>query len=83
MRTKPLTIADLPQYDRTHEERTDADGNKYILVGKPVMLYCRDCGETYSATRGDYWYLPDDREMRCKCGEPLRLVRKVERYEDV
>jgi hypothetical protein len=49
-----------------------------------VFLYCEECGEQYSATRGDYFMVPDSREITCgnqpdgrnspRCGYPLILA---------
>ena len=46
-----------------------------------VMLYCDVCQCSYSATRGDYWDVLEQ-FAEC-CNTPLRLVRKITRYEDV
>ena len=40
-----------------------------------VYLWCKHCGESYSATRGDYFLQPEDKPLRC-CGRLLLLVRE-------
>ena len=52
---------------------------KYSVLPKHAFLYCRGCGERYSATRGDYFHMLD-RDSKCGyCGEPLIIA--VERRE--
>lgn len=41
-----------------------------------VKLWCPPCQAGYSATRGDYFWMPRGRPFRCACGEPLQLVRE-------
>lgn len=65
---RDVTVGDL--------ERAPAD----------AMLLCYGCGGEFSATHGDYSFrLPASHVLRCECpeGKPLRLVRKVVRYETV
>ena len=41
-----------------------------------VCLRCPCCGETFSATRGDYFWQDPETPFRCQCDEtPLKLVR--------
>ncbi len=47
-----------------------------------VCLYCSECGQTYSATRGDYFTRAPEDVLLC-CDEPLTLVRKVISYQPV
>jgi hypothetical protein len=47
-----------------------------------VMLVCAECGETYSASRGDYFLAAPDTAILC-CGEPVRLMRRNVVYVDV
>lgn len=44
------------------------------------ILYCEFCGSEYSSNPNDY-FLYDDCELDC-CGEGLKLVRFVLRYEE-
>jgi len=37
-------------------------------------LFCPACGAQYSANTGDYWNVPDDKEVYCECGEPMVLA---------
>ncbi len=41
-----------------------------------VALYCVECGNQYSACRGDYFLTPPDQEMTC-CEEPLILIQRA------
>lgn len=43
-----------------------------------VFLYCPDCGERSSATRGDYFWHPEE-PMTCECGTELQLARSETR----
>lgn len=70
-----IKVKDLPERDRSSEERTAPDGSTSILVGRPVFLYCRRCGERYSATRGDYVMADPDLVLTC-CQRPMVLVRE-------
>lgn len=48
-----------------------------------AILICYECDGEFSATHGDYSFrLPAPHVLRC-CGKPMRLVRKVVRYETV
>lgn len=49
---------------------------------KGISLHCDVCSASYSATRGDYFWAPVARILVC-CRQPMRLVRKVVRYETV
>lgn len=55
----------------------------YIEPVRPV-LRCPSCGQTFSATPGDYWMLPGDHVLTCDAcdGEPMTLVRKRVVYEN-
>jgi len=46
------------------------------------FLFCRSCGSRYSASKGDYWSLPDDYKFEC-CGEPMTLARELSRIVEV
>jgi len=47
------------------------------------LLHCDECGSDYSATHGDYsWSHEPEYVFEC-CGQPMRLVRRVVRYETV
>lgn len=48
-----------------------------------TCLHCPVCGETYSATRGDYWDRLEQDARCARCIEPLRLVRRVVRYVQI
>ncbi|MCI0525953.1 MAG: hypothetical protein L0Y56_00670 [Nitrospira sp.] len=54
--------------------------------GPHSVLYCLNCMSTYSANRGDYFFLenPGDRKhvFRC-CGEPMILVVPEIHYREV
>lgn len=42
-----------------------------------VSLYCPTCQEHYSATKGDYFWMPIGMMFRCQNDRtPLRLVRR-------
>lgn len=46
-------------------------------------LHCDECGESYSASHGDYSFrLPAAHVFEC-CGKPMRLARRVVRYVTV
>jgi hypothetical protein len=40
-----------------------------------VFLYCPECGVEASATRGDYFWMPDTEPFECECGGIMELVR--------
>lgn len=62
----PVTVRDLP----------------ISTLKSGAILYCEFCGEESSATRGDYFMLPDDYEFICQtCSIPMELVRKGVSYE--
>lgn len=44
-----------------------------------VAIYCsKGCDEGYSASRGDYFMVPDDAEIICgECGGAMYLGRRV------
>lgn len=49
-----------------------------------VFLYCETCFGEYSATKGDYWDMPEEEAFTCDhCGTNLRLVRRETRLVDV
>lgn len=51
---------------RRTELRTDAYGQ---------FLYCPSCDSRYSATKGDYFWMPDDEPFTCQDdGTPLVLA---------
>lgn len=42
-----------------------------------VCLYCTACGGEYSATRGDYFWMPFNKPFRCQTDRTLlKLVQK-------
>jgi DNA-directed RNA polymerase subunit RPC12/RpoP len=48
------------------------------------IFLCLDCGGESGGTRGDFFMLSDDDELRCPyCGGELELVRKVCKYVSV
>lgn len=49
-----------------------------------LMLYCHRCHGSYSATKGDYFWMPPTKAFRCEvCRTPLVLVRESTRIEVV
>lgn len=49
-----------------------------------VHLSCPMCGDTWSATAGDYFWLPLETIMRCQNDNtPLRLTRTVSQEESI
>ena len=46
------------------------------------FLRCANCGETYSATPGDYFMASPTHVFMC-CGRPCQLVTKRTTYEEV
>lgn len=48
-----------------------------------VSLYCAECQESYSATRGDYFWMPLDQPFTCECGELLVLVQRRTTYTPI
>ncbi len=64
-----VTKADLPKIT----DRTLPNGS--TIIARRPSLYCPECGETFSATPGDYWGLPEDYVFRCEEHDrPLELV---------
>jgi hypothetical protein len=47
-----------------------------------LVLVCNECGTEASAEPYDYDLLDPDEVFAC-CSKPMRLVKKVVRYEDV
>lgn len=47
--------------------------------GPGVVALCRECGNTYSATRGDYFMMAPDDVLKC-CGEPNVLAQLHSEY---
>lgn len=65
-----LTVSQLPERDRA--------GDNCL----PIVIHCPECGDTSSATRGDYFTLPPDHVFVCQCGcQDLRLARKIVSFE--
>lgn len=50
--------------------------------GPHPFLYCRECGEHFSANAGDYFWA-DGRAMIEHCGEPMILARESRRVFEV
>lgn len=47
-----------------------------------LFLYCEECDERYSATRGDYFWMPPSEPFTCECCDaPLVLARAFTRVE--
>jgi len=60
-----MTYGDLPE-----------SGNGYGLSIRCLNPACSRFDEPWSPDRGDYWYMPDEREVTCgTCVEPMSLVR--------
>lgn len=71
----PVTKKDLPN---VQGRKLESGG--YQEAVRPV-LYCRSCGDTYSATPGDYWNADAGKVLTCDtCGEPLELAHKLTVY---
>jgi hypothetical protein len=76
--SKPITVNDLP------EVALDRKGHQ-------VFLYCPECGAEYSATAGDYFWMPKGEAFYCTnddlhqlgLSEPLQLMRRVTRLVQV
>lgn len=66
----PLTYGQLPQ----------TAGDLHVACLSPG---CDRFGETFSATRGDYWMMAPDDVVLCDCGEPMHLGRQVTRIVPV
>jgi hypothetical protein len=47
-----------------------------------ALLRCDECGADYSATHADYFASEPAHVLEC-CDKPMRLVRRVVRYETV
>lgn len=49
-----------------------------------VVLHCPHCLSDYSATRGDYFWMPATKVFRCQeCRAPLLLMAKRTGYSPV
>ncbi len=78
-----LRYGDLPARDRSVREVNTGNGTA-IVYGAPVFLYCPHCGDESSATRGDYFLMPDQAFVTCgSCDEPMILAKRTERIEAV
>ena len=78
-----LTVQDLPTESSTRKEIKTQDGTA-IVYGPPVFLYCPECGDRFSATRGDYFWMPKDEPFKCgECGGDLMLARERCTIEEV
>lgn len=63
-----------PLYDSRHVTRADLP----VSPGPGVVLHCPLCGATYSASQGDYFWVPRNGVFRCQVDRtPLELARKV------
>lgn len=52
-------------------------------VPKGTIMVCTgECAGEWSATRGDYFMMPDDKQIYC-CGRPVRLVTRSTTYAEV
>jgi hypothetical protein len=47
------------------------------------VLHCPECGAINSASRGDYFSVPQDHVFTCECGAELDLVRRIVTVEYV
>ena len=71
----PMTKRDLPNV----QGRRLRDGG-YVEPVRPV-LYCLSCGDTYSASPGDYWSADSNKPLACdSCGELLELAYRLTMY---
>lgn len=71
----PVTKRDLPNIQGRR-----LDSGAYIEPTRPV-LYCRTCGDTYSASPGDYWAADATKPLTCDgCGGLLELARRLIQY---
>lgn len=64
----PVTVADLKDQTSTPYPRP--------------ILFCRACGNTCSANRGDYWAYDPAYVFTC-CEQPMELVIKRVTFEPV
>ena len=63
-----VTVKDLPALGERRE----------------LFLYCPECQSQYSATRGDYFWMPPNEPFKCECcNEPMVLARELKRIEVV
>ncbi len=46
---------------------------------RPV-LYCPECGQSFSAHRGDYCFQPPDHVFRC-CRKPMQIGTLTTRFQ--
>lgn len=68
----PVTKKDLPTI-----RGRKLPGGGYVEPVRP-LLFCRCCGNEYSASPGDYWNATPNDVLTCDdCGEPLELARKL------
>lgn len=50
--------------------------------GYRVAIHCPECGDRFSACRGDYFMIADDRPVKCgECKVPMQLTREVRSFE--
>ena len=76
---KCLTVADLPP---SPVGRTLPDGGNVEPI-RPSIVCSKGCYGEYSANPDDYWAASRTTPIRCSvCGASMRVVRKVQRYED-
>lgn len=73
-------------FEAFHDDEEIPLLTKAMLSGDPgTVLVCGNCGDTWSATPGDYFWLDDDEPFECSgCGLPaLYEARKVLTYHPV
>ena len=76
------TPANMRKYEQPSRKIDTPDGPVTIIPRQPVA-YSPETGETYSASAGDYWKLPDDEPLRDYYGDPMILVFETHGYVDV
>jgi hypothetical protein len=45
------------------------------------FLLCKDCGQESGGTRGDFFMLPLEAELKCNCGGELVIVKAIRKIK--
>jgi hypothetical protein len=52
-------------------------GDKNYEQRSGEFLLCNDCGQESGGTRGDFFMLPLEAEIKCNCGGDLSIVKAI------
>ena len=71
-----IRYQDLPATDRHRRAIAKAGGGTINYKGRPLVLRCVRCLESFSASRGDYFMQRQDDVIK-HCGRPMELIQEL------